>query len=98
MFILARTAASSTVATSRVSVPNWMRSSTVYGVPANFRMVRDEPFTASGGMIALTREPSSRRASTSGEDSSMRRPTRDDDALDDAAQLRLPGETVRRLA
>ena len=35
------------------------------------------PSMASGGMIALTREPSGRRASTIGLDSSMRRPTRD---------------------
>ena len=33
------------------------------------------PLKASGGMIALTREPSASRASTSGDDSSMRRPT-----------------------
>ena len=33
------------------------------------------PSSASGGMIALTREPSARRASTIGLDSSMRRPT-----------------------
>ncbi len=33
------------------------------------------PSSASGGMIALTREPSCRRASTIGLDSSMRRPT-----------------------
>ena len=32
---------------------------------------------ASGGMMALTREPSARRASTMGEDSSTRRPTRE---------------------
>ena len=37
----------------------------------------DGPSSASGGMIALTREPSGRRASTIGEDSSTRRPTRD---------------------
>ncbi len=40
-------------------------------------MVSVEPLNASGGMIALTREPSARRASTSGEDSSIRRPTRE---------------------
>ena len=42
---------------------------------ANFRMVRDGPLSASGGMIALTRLPSDSRASTIGDDSSMRRPT-----------------------
>src|SRR5258707_340371 len=38
-------------------------------------MVRTGPFSASGGMTALTREPSGRRASTMGLDSSTRRPT-----------------------
>ena len=47
------------------------------------------PSSASGGMIALTREPSGRRASTIGLDSSMRRPTDADDALDDAQQVRV---------
>ena len=36
---------------------------------------RSGPVSDSGGMIALTRLPSGRRASTIGEDSSMRRPT-----------------------
>ena len=45
------------------------------------------PSSASGGMMALTREPSARRASTIGLDSSMRRPTRADDALDDLHQV-----------
>ena len=39
------------------------------------RIESSGPSTASGGMIALTREPSGRRASTIGELSSMRRPT-----------------------
>ena len=56
MFIFALTAASSTAATSGVSVPNPTRSSLVYGVPANFRIVSDEPLTARGGMMALTRD------------------------------------------
>ena len=42
---------------------------------ANFRIVKVGPPSASGGMIALTRQPSGRRASTIGDDSSMRRPT-----------------------
>ena len=46
------------------------------GSRRNFRIVSDEPRTASGGMMAFTREPSGRRASTYGEDSSMRRPMR----------------------
>ena len=39
------------------------------------RIDSEGPSTASGGMIAFTRDPSGRRASTSGTDSSMRRPT-----------------------
>ncbi len=39
------------------------------------RMLRQGPSSASGGMMALTREPSCRRASTIGWASSMRRPT-----------------------
>ena len=38
-------------------------------------------------MITLTREPSLRRASTIGDDSSMRRPMLRDDAVDDLHQL-----------
>ena len=41
------------------------------------RIESDGPSSASGGMIALIREPSGRRASTIGDDSSTRRPTRD---------------------
>ena len=52
-----------------------IRSGTVRASLENFRMVSVEPLTANGGMIAFTRDPSSRRASTSGDDSSMRRPT-----------------------
>ena len=58
-----------------VSVPNLIRSSIVYGSRANFRIVSVGPRSASGGMIAFTRLPSGRRASTIGDDSSMRRPT-----------------------
>src|SRR5205085_1117647 len=50
-----------------------MRSLAVYGSAENFRMVSTPPWMASGGMIALTREPSGRRASTIGDDSSTRR-------------------------
>ena len=42
---------------------------------ANFRTVSVGPSIASGGITAFTREPSARRASTIGDDSSMRRPT-----------------------
>ena len=51
------------------------------------RMESSGPSTASGGMMALTREPSGRRASTIGELSSTRRPTRADDAIDHAHQV-----------
>ena len=47
----------------------------MYGSRANLRIVSVGPFSASGGMMALTRLPSGRRASTIGDDSSMRRPT-----------------------
>ena len=51
-----------------------MRSLTCSLSRLNLRMVMHGPLSASGGMMALTREPSLRRASTSGLDSSMRRP------------------------
>ncbi|MCY1376449.1 hypothetical protein D9M69_639380 [compost metagenome] len=41
----------------------------------NLRMVRAAPSIDSGGAMTLTREPSGRRASQIGEDSSTRRPT-----------------------
>ena len=41
------------------------------------RIDMEGPSSASGGMMALTREPSGRRASTMGDDSSTRRPTRE---------------------
>ena len=59
---------------SGVAVPKRMRSSTVKGLAANLRMVMTGPTSESGGMMALTREPSVRRASTMGLDSSTRRP------------------------
>ena len=44
------------------------------GLAENFRIVMTGPTSDSGGMIALTREPSGRRASTRGLVWSMRRP------------------------
>ena len=44
------------------------------GDAENFRMVMTGPTNDRGGMIAFTREPSVRRASTIGLDSSTRRP------------------------
>ena len=69
---------------SGVEVPKRIRSSVVNGLAANFRIVMTGPTSDSGGMIALTREPSVRRASTIGEDSSTRRPIGRDDPVDDA--------------
>ena len=57
------------------SVPNLTRSSTLSGSFLNLRIVSKAPSSASGAITALTREPSSRRASQSGLSSSMRRPT-----------------------
>ena len=59
---------------SGVAVPKRIRSSTVYGVVENLRTVMTGPMSESGSMIALTREPSGRRASTRGLVSSIRRP------------------------
>src|ERR1700730_15081523 len=42
----------------------------------NFRMFRHGPLSAIGGMTTFTREPSFKRASQIGVDSSTRRPTR----------------------
>ena len=58
-----------------VSVLNCSISSCVITWRPNRRMLRQGPSSASGGMMALTREPSCRRASTMGCASSMRRPT-----------------------
>ena len=77
MFSLASTQARSRSAISGVTVPKPTRSSTPSGLVENFRMVRVEPLKAIGAMTALTRDPSSSRASTIGEDSSIRRPIRE---------------------
>ena len=73
-FRRASTAARRNSNMSGVAVPNRMRSSTVKGEAENFRMVMTGPTRDSGGMMAFTREPSVRRASTIGDDSSTRRP------------------------
>ena len=54
---------------------NSSSASAVSGPVPKRRMESAGPSSASGGMMAFTREPSGRRASTIGEDSSMRRPT-----------------------
>ena len=73
--ILPLTHASRNVAASAETEPFSIRSAIVSGFSGNFRMVRIGALTASGGTIALIRDPSARRASTIGEDSSTRRPT-----------------------
>ncbi|MNM80134.1 hypothetical protein D3C81_920850 [compost metagenome] len=57
------------------SEPNVSRSSPCSLRLENLRMLMLGPRNATGGMIALTREPSFKRASTIGELSSMRRPS-----------------------
>ncbi|MNQ64227.1 hypothetical protein D3C85_786410 [compost metagenome] len=69
-----RTMALSTRAMAGVRVPICTRLSVLSRSTAKRRIDMLGPSMASGGMIALTREPSFKRASTSGEDSSMRRP------------------------
>ena len=75
MLSRARTQAWRNWATCGDMVPKEMRSSTVNGSVENLRTVSTAPSTASGGMMALTRLPSGRRASTIGVASSTRRPT-----------------------
>src|SRR5579859_4160802 len=61
------------------ALDEWKRLTTSAGFNfclENLRMVRQGPFNAMGGMTTLTRDPSLRRASQIGVDSSTRRPTR----------------------
>ena len=55
---------------SGVDVPKRIRSSVVSGDAANLRMVSTGPTSDNGGMMALTRLPSTSQASTIGLDSS----------------------------
>ena len=75
MFSRAFTAASSRRIMPGVSDSLSTRSSGISLSVPKRRMESSGPSTASGGMMALTREPSLRRASTMGLDSSTRRPT-----------------------
>ena len=59
------------------SEPIATRSRARSGSAPNRRMERTGPSMASGGMMAFTREPSGRRASTIGDVSSTRLPTRE---------------------
>jgi hypothetical protein len=69
--------ACSTCAISGVSVFSSTRLSIVSGTTEKRRIDITGPSSASGGMITLTRDPSGRRASAMGLDSSTRRPTRE---------------------
>jgi hypothetical protein len=62
-------------AVSVESVPSRMRSAKSRRFFENFRIVTTGPLSESGGITAFTRLPSGSRASTMGEDSSIRRPT-----------------------
>ena len=87
MFSPPSTAADSTADTAGVKVPISTRSAAWNGSLANFRMVRIEPSSDSGGTMTFTREPSGRRASTIG--TGLIDPPADlvDDAVDDPPQV-----------
>ncbi len=89
-----RTQAARKSRTSGVKVPKLTRSASVKGSVANLRMVSMEPSRAIGETTALTREPSGRRASTSGLPSSTRRPTRP--TMRSMTRRRWPSSTKRR--
>ncbi len=76
-FSLARTTAPMKPMAAGVALPMATRSLARMPAVPKRRMERMGPSMASGGMIALTRDPSGRRASTIGDVSSTRRPTRD---------------------
>ena len=75
MLMRARTAAASTSSISGEMLFSSTSASAESGPVPKRRIDSAGPSSASGGMIALTREPSGSRASTIGEDSSTRRPT-----------------------
>jgi len=77
MLTLAWPSACSTSTIGGVRLRLASRFSMVSGLTAKRRIDRIGPSIASGGMMAFTREPSGRRASTIGLDSSTRRPTRE---------------------
>ncbi len=62
------------LAACSVIVPSLISSSRSNLSFAKRRIVSRGPESERGGMMAFTREPSGRRASTIGDDSSMRRP------------------------
>ncbi len=75
MFRRARTQCSRNSSIGRVIVRLFTRSWACSRSAGKRRIESSGPSTASGGMIAFTREPSASRASTIGELSSTRRPT-----------------------
>ena len=75
MFLRSRTATCRNSSIGSLIEPNCSRSSPLSLRLLNLRMLRLGPRSATGGITALTREPSARRASTIGELSSMRRPS-----------------------
>jgi len=77
MLSRALTMASKTCAMEAVRVLLATRSAILSGSTPKRRMESTGPSRASGAITALTRDPSGSRASTRGEDSSTRRPTRD---------------------
>ena len=77
MFSRALIAPSSSITISGVKALKFSKSSSLSGLLPKRRMETAAPSKASGGMIAFTREPSVRRASTIGQTSSTRRPTFD---------------------
>ena len=77
MFSRAFMAPSMSASISGVKALNRSRSSLESGLEPNIRMVTTGPSRARGGMIALNRDPLGKRASTIGEVSSTRRPTRE---------------------
>ena len=76
MFSRQRTHASRNWAISGVSAQTVTSRSMSNGMVPNRRMLMAGPSRLRGGMMALTREPSARRASSIGERSSMRLPMR----------------------
>ena len=77
MLIRAFTAEERTSIISAEMLFNCTRELAARGPVPKRRMDSEGPSSARGGMMALTREPSGRRASTIGEDSSTLRPTRE---------------------
>src|SRR2546426_11353604 len=74
IFMRALTQALRNVAISSVRVLFLIKSVIWSGSLRILRIVTDAPFTASGGMMTLTREPSGGRAATTGGLSARRRP------------------------